>query len=143
MFRTKGDAALVQPYDNLLLSTSDHWLSREITLYLKRTLKRLDVSSRSLVALVGAGQLLCRHAVGTGPGRRPLLHAGRSAGGRRGTSNGSADRHEFRASAHGHSLTRVEGRFLDSDELEEHIGRDLDAEAAYELGLRDFHSRRH
>ena len=33
----------------------DDWLVREIILYLKRTLKRLDVSARSLVALIEPG----------------------------------------------------------------------------------------
>jgi len=32
-----------------------HWLVREIRLYLKRTLKRLDVTSRSLFALIEPG----------------------------------------------------------------------------------------
>ena len=40
-------------------------------------------------------------------------------------------------------LTRAEGRFLDTDELEEHVGRELDAEAAMELGLVTFISGRH
>ena len=35
-------------------------------------------------------------------------------------------------------VTRAEGRFLPIDELEEHIGRDLDAESAHELGLVTF-----
>ena len=40
-------------------------------------------------------------------------------------------------------LTRAEGRFLRTDELEEHIGRELDAADAHELGLVDVHSRRY
>ena len=42
-------------YDNLLQEYSSNWLIREITLYLKRVLKRLDVSSRSLVTLIEPG----------------------------------------------------------------------------------------
>jgi benzoyl-CoA-dihydrodiol lyase len=42
-------------YDQLLLDNSDDWLAKEILLYLKRTLKRLDVTSRSLIALIEPG----------------------------------------------------------------------------------------
>jgi benzoyl-CoA-dihydrodiol lyase len=55
VFRTRGDAALVLGYDRLLLDHPDDWLVNEIVLYLKRTLKRLDVTSRSLLALVEPG----------------------------------------------------------------------------------------
>ena len=55
VFRTKGDNGLVEAADRTLLEHAGHWLVREITLYLKRTLKRLDVSSRSLIALIEPG----------------------------------------------------------------------------------------
>src|SRR5579863_5031631 len=45
VFRTAGDAARVLGYDALLLANApDDWLANEIVLYLKRTLKRLDVT---------------------------------------------------------------------------------------------------
>jgi benzoyl-CoA-dihydrodiol lyase len=56
VLRTSGDAGRVLGYDDLLLAHDDSdWLAREITLYLKRTLKRLDVTSRSLIALIEPG----------------------------------------------------------------------------------------
>jgi benzoyl-CoA-dihydrodiol lyase len=55
LIRTSGDPELVLGYDALLLDCADDWLAREITLYLKRTLKRLDVTSRSLIALIEPG----------------------------------------------------------------------------------------
>jgi benzoyl-CoA-dihydrodiol lyase len=55
VLRTRGDAGLVLEYDDLLLRHRDHWLANEIVLYLKRTLKRLDVTSRSLIALIEPG----------------------------------------------------------------------------------------
>jgi benzoyl-CoA-dihydrodiol lyase len=56
VLRTSGDAARVLDHDALLLAHYDSdWLAREITLYLKRTLKRLDVTSRSLIALAEPG----------------------------------------------------------------------------------------
>ena len=55
VFRTRGDGALVAAYDRLMLENSSDWLVKEIILYLKRTLKRLDVSSRSLITLIEPG----------------------------------------------------------------------------------------
>jgi benzoyl-CoA-dihydrodiol lyase len=53
VFRTRGDAGRVLAYDELLLANvGTDWLANEIVLYLKRTLKRLDVTSRSLIALI-------------------------------------------------------------------------------------------
>jgi benzoyl-CoA-dihydrodiol lyase len=55
VFRTRGSATRVLAYDRLLLDNSDEWLASEIVHYLKRTLKRLDVTSRSLIALIEPG----------------------------------------------------------------------------------------
>jgi benzoyl-CoA-dihydrodiol lyase len=56
VLRTAGDASRVLACDELLLAHYDSdWLAREIVLYWKRTLKRLDVTSRSLVALIEPG----------------------------------------------------------------------------------------
>ena len=52
---TEGSADNVRLADAALLAHQSDWLAREITLYLKRVLKRLDVSSRSLVALIEPG----------------------------------------------------------------------------------------
>ena len=55
VFKTEGDPEAVAAVDEVLLSHADHWLVREVVLLWRRTLKRLDVSSRSLVALVEPG----------------------------------------------------------------------------------------
>jgi benzoyl-CoA-dihydrodiol lyase len=55
VLRTHGDPASVLAYDQFLLDHHDDWLAGEIVLYLKRTLKRLDVTSRSLLALIEPG----------------------------------------------------------------------------------------
>ena len=56
VFRTQGDPARVLAHDDLLLdNAATDWLANEIVLYLKRTLKRLDVTSRSLIALIEPG----------------------------------------------------------------------------------------
>ncbi|HYT24939.1 MAG TPA: enoyl-CoA hydratase-related protein, partial [Actinomycetota bacterium] len=55
VLRTEGDPAAVAAVDEVLLAHAGDWLVREVVLNLKRTLKRLDVTSRSLVALVEPG----------------------------------------------------------------------------------------
>jgi len=55
VLRTEGDGDQVLDHDRLLLDHRDDWLASEILLYLKRTLKRLDVTSRSLLALIEPG----------------------------------------------------------------------------------------
>ncbi len=55
VIKTQGDAALVMKMDQALASLKDHWLVKETTGALRRTLARLDVTSRSLIALVDSG----------------------------------------------------------------------------------------
>jgi benzoyl-CoA-dihydrodiol lyase len=55
VFRTEGDAARVLAYDDLLLSSGADWFANEVLHYLKRTLRRLDVTSRSLLAVIEPG----------------------------------------------------------------------------------------
>ncbi len=138
VFRAIGDPDAVQAYDNLLLESSSHWLVRETTLYLKRTLKRLDVSSRSLVSLIEPGSCF----VGT------LLELALAADRCYMLDGVLYDGQEppavrltgmnFGPLPMVNGRTRAEGRFLNIDELEEHAGRDLDAGAAGELGLVTF-----
>ena len=55
VFRSEGSHAAVEAVEKVLIEQADDWLVREIRLYWKRTLKRLEVSSRSLMALVEPG----------------------------------------------------------------------------------------
>jgi benzoyl-CoA-dihydrodiol lyase len=55
VFETRGDASAVLAADEVLREHADHWLAREIRLFWARVLKRIDVSARTLVALVGPG----------------------------------------------------------------------------------------
>ncbi|MFP3901371.1 MAG: 2,3-epoxybenzoyl-CoA dihydrolase [Acidimicrobiia bacterium] len=55
VLRTEGDPAQVLAAEELLALHPDHWLVREVRLLWARTLRRLDVSARSLVALVEPG----------------------------------------------------------------------------------------
>ena len=53
--RTKGDAESVLSVDQTLLSNWDHWLVREIVLYMARVLRRLDLTAKSFFAIVEPG----------------------------------------------------------------------------------------
>ncbi|HSH90201.1 MAG TPA: enoyl-CoA hydratase-related protein, partial [Ramlibacter sp.] len=55
VIKTHGDANKVMHADKVLEQLKDHWLVRETTGALRRTLARLDVTSRSLIALVDQG----------------------------------------------------------------------------------------
>ena len=55
LLQTAGDAQAVLASDATLLAHQDHWLARETLGALRRTFARLDVSSRSLFALVQPG----------------------------------------------------------------------------------------
>ncbi|MCB4366542.1 benzoyl-CoA-dihydrodiol lyase [Hydrogenophaga taeniospiralis] len=55
ILKTEGDAAAVLACDQLRERFADHWLVREVQGLLRRTFARLDVSSRSLFALIDEG----------------------------------------------------------------------------------------
>jgi benzoyl-CoA-dihydrodiol lyase len=55
VIKTRGDAASVMQMDEVLARLKEHWLVKETTGALRRTLARLDVTSRSLIALADAG----------------------------------------------------------------------------------------
>jgi benzoyl-CoA-dihydrodiol lyase len=55
LLKTQGDAQAVLAVDAVLDTHQAHWLVRETTGMLRRTLARLDVSSRSMFALIEEG----------------------------------------------------------------------------------------
>jgi benzoyl-CoA-dihydrodiol lyase len=55
VFKTRGDAQLLMQADAVLEANKAHWLVRETIGALRRTLARIDVTSRSLIALVDEG----------------------------------------------------------------------------------------
>jgi benzoyl-CoA-dihydrodiol lyase len=143
VLQSQGDAALVEAYDALLTKEQSHWLVREIVLYWKRTLKRLDVSSRSLIALVEPGSCFA------GTLFELVLAADRSYmldGTFEGSNQEAATIRltpmNFGPYPMGNGLTRLGTRFLAEpdkiDELKDEIGKPIDAEAADELGLVTF-----
>jgi len=55
LLKAEGDADKIQAVGASLIANKDNWFVNETTQYLKRTLARLDVSSRSLFAIVDSG----------------------------------------------------------------------------------------
>lgn len=55
VFKTQGDSALVRDADQTMQTHADHWFVRETLGMLRRTLARLDVTSRSMFALIEEG----------------------------------------------------------------------------------------
>jgi benzoyl-CoA-dihydrodiol lyase len=55
IIRTTGDPEAVLAVDRVLAAHQDDWLVREVVHFIKRTLKRLDLTSRSVFALVEPG----------------------------------------------------------------------------------------
>ena len=143
VFKTIGNADNVEAGDRALLANADHWLVREITLYLKRTLKRLDVTSRSIVTLVEPGSCF------TGTLLELVLAADRSymlEGVFEGSNVPEATIRptgiNFGSLPMCNGLSRLETRYLDDisqkDHVQAEIGNDLNAELADELGLVTF-----
>ena len=140
---SQGDAALVEAYDAVLAQNADDWLIREIVLYWKRTLKRLDVSSRSLIALVEPGSCF------TGTLLEIALAADRSymldgvfEGSNLPAATVRLTDMNFGPYPMGNGLTRLSTRFLNDprhvDTLKEQAREPLDAAAADEAGLVTF-----
>jgi benzoyl-CoA-dihydrodiol lyase len=55
VLRTSGDTDAVLAFDEQLTALADDWLVAETVHYYKRTLKRLDVTSRSLISVIEPG----------------------------------------------------------------------------------------
>lgn len=55
VLKTVGDREAVLAIDRTLATHRDHWLVREILHFMKRTLKRLDLTAKSFVALIEPG----------------------------------------------------------------------------------------
>ena len=55
VLKTEGDADAVLAVDRVLLAQREHWLVRETIGLLRRTFARLDVSSRSMYAVIDEG----------------------------------------------------------------------------------------
>ncbi len=143
VIRTQGDPARVAAHEALLLANERHWLAAETLLYWKRVLKRIDMTSRSLVALVEHGSCFAGvlaeilFAVD-----RSYMMDGEFDGDNRPLAAITLGASNFGRYPMGNDLTRLQTRFLGEPErvgqAEAKIGEALDAEAAEALGLVTF-----
>ncbi len=143
LFKTAGSADAVEAYDRLLSAHAADWLVREIRLYLKRTLKRLDVSSRSVFALIEPGSCFAGTLLELAlAADRSYMLDGTREGDDRFPAALRLTEMNFGSFPMVNGLTRLESRFLAEPgrvgELKRRIGEDLDAEAAGEAGLVTF-----
>ena len=143
VFKSHGEAAHVLAYDKFLEANEAHWLVNEIRQYWKRVLKRIDVTSRTLVALVEPGSCfagtLCELVLAAD---RSYMLIGTRQGDNRAAPTVQLSTLNFGAYPMSHGLSRLESRFQanpsDLDAAREKIGEALDAEAAEALGLVTF-----
>ncbi len=138
LIKTEGDAAAVLASDAVLIAHREHWLVRETIGLLRRTFARLDVSSRSLFALIEPGScfagtllelaLACDRsyqlALPDDPARAPSIQVGEVNFGLFPMVTGQS---------------RLGRRFYDEvpalDAVRAQAGKPLDADAALAVGL--------
>jgi len=140
VFRSEGDAGAVLRSDALLETHRDDWLVREIRLYWKRVLKRVDMTARSLFALIEPGSCFAGTLAELAfAADRAVMFAGTRAGGNRPEAILALSPLNFGAYPMGNGLTRLANRFFGEPgsvgRAEAQIGARLAAEEAEALGL--------
>jgi benzoyl-CoA-dihydrodiol lyase len=140
LLRTEGDAAAVLAYDDFLDAHAADWLMREVRHYLKRVLKRLDVTARSLIAVIEPGTCFAGTLAELAfAADRSVMLAGRREGDNRPPAALMLGRANFGRYPMGNGLTRLATRFLGEPasvaRAEEKIGTPLESADAEALGL--------
>jgi benzoyl-CoA-dihydrodiol lyase len=143
VFKSHGDRASVLACDAFLEANKSHWLVNEIRQYLKRVLKRIDVTSRTLVTLIEPGSCF----VGTlaelvFAADRSYMLIGSRQGDNRPPPTIELTAMNFGPYPMSHGLTRLQSRFQaqasDLERAQARIGETLDAEEAEAAGLVTF-----
>ena len=143
VFKSSGDPAAVVAYETFLDAGREHWLAHEIRHLWKRVLKRVDLTSRSLVTLIEPGSCFAGTLAELpfASDRSYMLIGVREGDNRPPAAIVMTDAN-FGAYPMSNGLTRLASRFLaDPADLEAaKAGRNnrLDAEAAERLGLVTF-----
>jgi benzoyl-CoA-dihydrodiol lyase len=154
VFKSLGDPAQVLAYEQFLDVNKDHWLVREIRAFWKRALKRIDLTSRSLVTLVEPGSCFAgtlaelvfasdRSYMLAPSQPSPASGGGLGRGGdNKPPATLALAEVNFGAYPMANGISRLASRFLaDPGALEDArraIPKTLDAEAAERLGLVTF-----
>ena len=144
VIRTQGDPEKVVAHEKTVLDNAgSDWFAREIALYWKRVLKRLDLTSRSLVALVEPGSCFAGtlaeilFAVD-----RSYMGEGEFEGDNRPVATIRLTEANFGPYPMSNDLTRLQTRFLGEPErvdgAKARMGEALEAEEASDLGLVTF-----
>jgi benzoyl-CoA-dihydrodiol lyase len=142
LLRTEGDVATVAAYDEFLLAHRDDWLVNETIGFYKRTVKRLDTTSRSLFALIEPGSCFVGALAEIAfAADRSFMLEGQFEEDEDPKPPAVIRLDEFNTGLlpMSNDLTRLQVRFLGSAEelaaAEAAVGRDLLAADALELGL--------
>jgi benzoyl-CoA-dihydrodiol lyase len=136
LMKTEGDPESVLAMDATLHGLREHWFVRETIGYLRRTLSRLDVTSRSLFALIDEGSCFAGALFEIALACDRIYHLA-LPGDRSPTIAMSAANFGDYPMASGQS--RLGRRFYDEERtlqsLKRSLGEALDADAAFALGL--------
>jgi benzoyl-CoA-dihydrodiol lyase len=143
IFRTEGDAQAVLDHDAFLTRHQNDWLMREVRLYLKRVLKRLDITARSMVALVEPGTCFAGTlAELLFASDRALMLLGRREGDNRPPAAVVLSETNFGFYPMANGLTRLGSRFFGEpgslERAREKIGAQIEGKEAVEMGLVTF-----
>ena len=143
VFRSQGRPQLLLEHEKLLLDNSEHWLANEVLQLWKRVLKRIDLTSRSMVALVEHGSCFAGvlaeilFAVD-----RTYMMEGEFEGDQRHLAQITLTDSNFEFFPMSNQLSRLETRYLGaSSELDQVRSRkdvSIDAQEAEDLGLVTF-----
>ena len=140
IFKSQGEPEQALAHDLFLKANNGHWLAREILHYWKRVLKRVDVTSRSLVALVEPGSCFAGTlAELIFASDRSFMLAGGFDGDNRRPAHLLLSAHNFGAFPMSNGLSRLATRFLGEPEsvdgARQALGKPLAAEDCARLGL--------
>jgi len=140
VFKTQGDPKKLLAHEALLTGDADHWLANEVLKYWKRVLKRIDVTSRSMIAQIEHGSCFAgTFAEILFAVDRSYMMEGEFEGDNRPTATLTLSEANFGAFPMSNNLTRLETRFFGQPEMVEvakaKIGEVQEAEDADEAGL--------
>jgi benzoyl-CoA-dihydrodiol lyase len=140
LFKTEGNAQAVLAHDDFLAKANGDWLMREIRHYLKRVLKRVDVTAKSFIALIEPGSCFAGTLAELAfAADRSLMLIGTREGDNRKPAAITLGQANFGFYPMGNGLTRLQTRFIGEpkmlDTLKSKIGDGVEGEEAAELGL--------
>jgi benzoyl-CoA-dihydrodiol lyase len=143
LVRTDGDAQAVLSYDALLIAGQKDWFLREVRHYLKRVLKRVDLTAKTFFALVEPGSCFAGTlAELLFASDRSMMLIGTREGDNRTPAAVVLGDANFGLYPMSNGLTRLQVRFYGEPEALEDakakIGETLEAEDAEEFGLVTF-----